>query len=264
MLVTGLASYVHYGAHEDGYRLTYFSAPLSPRWELVRTYNVLTYLPRPEPARLWRLRGAPTVAADGPLPREDVSSLADVNDFVALTRDGMARYQKEDYAGARVYFRKIIDDFPDRAEDAVFFYAASFFRQSDWPRARKAGDQVSRQPLDTRRVLAHRHLRPQPRRFPARPGAARVPRRAPRGRSALGVTRQRRLEDAPHAPRGVARAPLAGVGRAGPAPRRLSYGRGPAMRRRHLRACAGIFRRGGRRWSSAPAARHVDPSLPAR
>ncbi len=137
MLVTGLASYVHYGAHEDGYRLTYFSAPLSPRWELVRTYNVLTYLPRPEPARLWRLRGAPTVAADGPLPREDVSSLADVNDFVALTRDGMARYQKEDYAGARVYFRKIIDDFPDRAEDAVFFYAASFFRQSDWPRARK-------------------------------------------------------------------------------------------------------------------------------
>ena len=98
---------------------------------------MLTYLPRPEPARLWRLRGTATVAADGPLPREDVSSLADVNDFVALTRDGMARYQKEDYAGARVYFRKIIDDFPDRAEDAVFFYAASFFRQSDWPRARK-------------------------------------------------------------------------------------------------------------------------------
>lgn len=57
MLVTGLVSYVHYGATGGGFRLRHFGAPLDPRWQLVREYGLLSYMPDPEPARLWRLAG---------------------------------------------------------------------------------------------------------------------------------------------------------------------------------------------------------------
>ena len=55
MLVTGLVSYVHYGATGQGFRLRKFTGPLDPRWQLVGDYGLLSYMPDPEPARLWRL-----------------------------------------------------------------------------------------------------------------------------------------------------------------------------------------------------------------
>ncbi|TMB17265.1 MAG: tetratricopeptide repeat protein [Deltaproteobacteria bacterium] len=137
LLVTGLASFVHYGAHIDGYRLAWFAKPLGPQWKLVREYGVLSYLPRPEPARLWRLErpaGArPPVRHD---EREDLSSLEGLDDPAALRAGGMARYEATDYPGARRFFRKLVAMDHPAAEDAAFFYAASFFREDNWARAR--------------------------------------------------------------------------------------------------------------------------------
>ena len=65
-LVTGLASYVHYGCHGCGFRLRKFRERLSPRWRHVGEYGVLTYLPLPEPARLWRLTNRAEKPAAGP------------------------------------------------------------------------------------------------------------------------------------------------------------------------------------------------------
>jgi hypothetical protein len=46
---------VHYGAHTQSLRLPYFDRTLDDRWELVGEYGILSFLPRPETARLWRL-----------------------------------------------------------------------------------------------------------------------------------------------------------------------------------------------------------------
>jgi tetratricopeptide (TPR) repeat protein len=135
MLVTGLASFVHYGAHIDGFRLRWFEGALSPQWRLVKEYGVLSYLPRPEPARLWRLeREASSVPPD---PVEDLSTLAGIDDPDALQKGAMARYERGDYPGARIYFRKILHEHPAEAEDAAFFYAASFVREANWSRSRR-------------------------------------------------------------------------------------------------------------------------------
>jgi tetratricopeptide (TPR) repeat protein len=136
LLVTGLGSFVHYGAHLDGFRLAWFAQPLSPAWKLEREYPVLTYLPRPEPARLWRLerpKAAPPVVHDVP---EDLTPLAGIDDPTVLFTGGMARYDARDYPAARMHFRKLLLGTSAEAEDAAFFYAASFFREGDWRRAR--------------------------------------------------------------------------------------------------------------------------------
>src|SRR5262249_40217329 len=135
-LVTGLGSFVHYGAHIDGFRLEWFKEPLGPEWKLVRQYNMLEFLPRPERATIWRLDrpdSARSVAHDVP---EDISPLHDLDDPKALFAGGMARYDKNDYPGARVYFRKLLLGTSPEAENAAFFYPASFFRLSQWPRAK--------------------------------------------------------------------------------------------------------------------------------
>ena len=136
ILVTGLASFIHYGAHIDGPRLAWFQQPLSPAWKLVREYETLWYLPRPEPARLWQLERPETATEIVHDVREDLSSLRGIDDPAALLRDGMARYDKTDYPGARVYFRKLRAMSHPEAENGAFFYAATFFRQADWRRAR--------------------------------------------------------------------------------------------------------------------------------
>jgi hypothetical protein len=136
LLITGLASFVHYGAHIDGYRLEWFSAPLSPSWKLVREYDTLAFLPRPERGRIWRLE-RPTVAA--PVAhdvREDLSSLRGVDDGGTLFRGGMAKYDTQDYAASRVYFRKLLGMTHPESENAAFFYAASFYREGNFQRAR--------------------------------------------------------------------------------------------------------------------------------
>ncbi|MGH7893914.1 MAG: tetratricopeptide repeat protein, partial [Candidatus Binatia bacterium] len=134
LLVTGLTSYVHYGAHLEGFRLAWFGAPLDPRWELVGSYGVLSYRSRPEEARLWRLASGAD-AAPGDWFGEDVSSLAAITDPEQLFKEGMGRYERNDYPGARIYFRKLLRDHPATSEDAAFFYAATFFRESRWTRA---------------------------------------------------------------------------------------------------------------------------------
>ncbi|MCX6818904.1 MAG: glycosyltransferase family 39 protein [Candidatus Aenigmarchaeota archaeon] len=53
-MITGLACYVHYGCHNCGFRLRQFTGSLDPGWKLFREYDNLTYLPIPEPARLWK------------------------------------------------------------------------------------------------------------------------------------------------------------------------------------------------------------------
>jgi len=136
LLVTGMASFVHYGAHIDGFRLEWFDHPLSPQWKLVREYGMLTYLPRPEPARLWRLERSlapPPVVLD---EREDLRPIEDVNDPAALLRAGMGRYDATEYPAARVYFRKLRATSDPEADNGAFFYAATFFRESNWLRAR--------------------------------------------------------------------------------------------------------------------------------
>jgi hypothetical protein len=137
LLITGLASFVHYGAHIDGFRLEWFSAPLSPAWKLVREYDTLTFLPRPERARIWRLERA--AAAGSPVVhdvREDLSSLRGVDDPNVLFRGGMAEYDATDYPAARVYFRKLLRMNHPESENAAFFYAATFHREGAFPRAR--------------------------------------------------------------------------------------------------------------------------------
>ena len=136
LLVTGMASFVHYGAHIDGFRLAWFEQPLSPQWKLVHEYGMLTYLPRPEPARLWRLERplAPLpVVLDG---REDLRQITNVDDPAALLRAGMGRYDATDYPAARAYFWKLRESRDPEADNGAFFYGATFFREGSWPRAR--------------------------------------------------------------------------------------------------------------------------------
>ena len=133
-LITGLASFIHYGAHIDGYRLEWFQQPLSPEWKLVREYGLQSYLPRPEPARIWRLERPETATAVVHDTREDLSGLKGIDDPVVLFQRGMALYDKSEYPEARAHFRKAFATTHPEAENAAFFYAATFYRQGNWPR----------------------------------------------------------------------------------------------------------------------------------
>jgi TolA-binding protein len=55
---------------------------------------------------------------------------------VALLRAGMGHYDATEYPAARVYFRKLRATSDPEADDGAFFYAATFFRESNWLRAR--------------------------------------------------------------------------------------------------------------------------------
>jgi tetratricopeptide (TPR) repeat protein len=134
VLLTGFGNYVHYGAHTQGLRLAWFDAPLDDRWELAGEYGEVTYLPRPEMARLWRLaRGAPPATLlrrerDAPTPEPGLSP-------EAAFKAGMARFDAGDHAVARAYFRAVMSTSSPQSEDATFFHAASYFRQDDWVHA---------------------------------------------------------------------------------------------------------------------------------
>src|SRR5262249_39496928 len=129
MLLTGLASFIHYGAHLDGFRLAWFEQPLSPRWKLVKEYDLLSYLPRPERTRLWRLEHLPGDAAASDAVEDRSGITANSTDPNALFEGGMARLSRGDYRGARAYFRTLQTEHPSRAEEGTFFYAATFFRE---------------------------------------------------------------------------------------------------------------------------------------
>ena len=133
LMLTGLGNYVHYGAHTQSLRLAWFDQPLDDRWELVGEYGVLSYLPRPEVARLWRLtRGtnapAPPHEPDDPPPPDPMPA---PNRLVA----GRMLFEAGKHRPARAQLRVLMDAGGPEAEDATFYYAASFFRQDQWVRA---------------------------------------------------------------------------------------------------------------------------------
>lgn len=135
LLVTGLGNYVHYGAHAQSLRLAWFDGPLDDRWELVGEYGVLSYLPRPEVARLWRLRRG--LAASAPRDERDDPAPPDPTDPGMRATAGRLLFEAGQYRTARAHFRVLMDADGPLAQDATFFYAASFFRQEQWARARR-------------------------------------------------------------------------------------------------------------------------------
>jgi hypothetical protein len=157
LLVTGLANYVHYGAHTQGPRLTFFAAPLGPRWELEGDFGILSYLVRPEEARLWRLvDGAP--GSGPPLERDDLPPPGALDPPVRF-RAGMERFEAGDHRAARAHFRVLMDAHGTMADDATFFYAVSFFRQENWGRASREFKHLLGRSPDSRWIPAvHWHI----------------------------------------------------------------------------------------------------------
>ncbi len=128
LLLTGLASCVHYGAHFDGFRLGRFQHPLDPAWTLVKSYGPLTYLPQVEQVELWELTHAisaqpavPDAAVDGRTPEE-------------LFRDGMVRFDAGDCLSARPSFEAVKRRFASSsvAADAWYFDTICAYRSGQW------------------------------------------------------------------------------------------------------------------------------------
>ena len=157
LLVTGLGNYVHYGAHAQSLRLTYFDRPLDDRWELVGEYGVLSYLPQPEVARLWRLRRGLDASAsrdepDDPAPPEPIDPANRLTAARLLFEAGQHRQ-------ARAHLRFLMDAGGAQAEDATFFYAATFFREEKWARARREFKRLlKRFPKGRWTAAAHWHI----------------------------------------------------------------------------------------------------------
>ncbi len=125
LLLTGLCNYIHYGAHFNGFRLTQFQEHLHPAWHLFKEYGLLTYLPKPEYVRLWRLS-----------QRINPQDLTDIETKrpVSLFKKGMELFDVHNCTDAQQYFKKILTKFQKSAEtdDAFYFYAICFFRKADW------------------------------------------------------------------------------------------------------------------------------------
>jgi hypothetical protein len=136
IMITGLGNYVHYGAHAQSLRLTYFDRPLDDRWKLVGEYGSLSYLPRPETARLWRLeKGASAKSRKPPPDERDLPPPDDVLTSAERLSTAKQLFDKGQYMEARAHYRVLMDGQYPESEDARFFYAASFYRQEKWARA---------------------------------------------------------------------------------------------------------------------------------
>lgn len=131
MLITGLCNYVHYGGYYDGFRLRQFSNNLDSHWKLFKEYRMLSYLPLPEPARLWRLSGKISTVEDVSLSSFDNTNISNVDTIFKM---GLTDFEKNNYLKARMFFKKIIQEFPDsyKFNDALYFYAICYFREGDW------------------------------------------------------------------------------------------------------------------------------------
>ena len=126
LLLSGVGSCVHYGAHQDGFRLALFQSGLHPAWKVLKEYGPLAYIPRPEPVRLWQL----TEPIPGP-PAARVESGAGAEE---LFKTGMARFEQQKYPEAASYFLTVTTDFPAStfAEDALYFHTICFYREERW------------------------------------------------------------------------------------------------------------------------------------
>jgi len=125
LLLTGLCSYIHYGAHFNGFRLAQFQEHLHPSWHLFKEYGMLSYLPKPECVRLWRLSQT--------IHPQDIADIESETP-VSLFKKGMELFEKCNYTDAQKYLKKILTEFQKhpQAEDAFYFYAICFFRNADW------------------------------------------------------------------------------------------------------------------------------------
>jgi hypothetical protein len=134
VLVTGLAGYVHYGPYYDGFRLTRFLQPLYRDWRMIREYDLLSYLPLPERARLWRLTEdrVPTAGGMETITEEEGLSLVSTADPRVLYDKGLESFEKGDYAHARPLFRKVSRSPSYRAIDAGYLYGVCLYRERDW------------------------------------------------------------------------------------------------------------------------------------
>ena len=136
-LISGLSSYVFFGAHSHGFRLAQFKAGLDSRWALVKDYGRLDYLPLPENARLWRRTDvAPTPGINVAQP------LAGTTD--QSFDEGMKYFDRGDYFQARRLFRQAIELSPSDSEDAQYFFAVTHYREHRWREALASFEKLSR------------------------------------------------------------------------------------------------------------------------
>jgi tetratricopeptide (TPR) repeat protein len=136
-LVSGLSSYVFFGAHADGFRLARFKTGLDSRWALVKDYGRLDYLPLPENVRLWRRTDvAPTPGIDVAQPTEGTPD--------ELLAEGMKYFDQRDYFQARRFLRQAIELSPNDSEDAQYFFAVTYYREHRWREALAAFEKLSR------------------------------------------------------------------------------------------------------------------------
>jgi hypothetical protein len=154
VLITGLAGYVHYGPFYDGFRLTRFSRPLHPDWKLIREYDVLGYLPVPEKARLWQLRGGTQLIAE-----EEGLGAVIAEDLRMLYDKGLELFDKGEYMRARSVFRRASQLSGYQAVNARYFYGVCLYREHDWMgTVREFEALLSTHPKSQWTAAAHWHI----------------------------------------------------------------------------------------------------------
>src|SRR5262249_52427711 len=134
VLITGLCSYVFYGAQQDGFRLRLFSRPLPPEWVVSKDYGMMSHLP--DPVQVWRL--SRTSAPTAPPPEPELPVTGDTPE--AWFANGTKHFDAGEYPVARAHFRAVFDRFPAGliGQDARYFYAVSYFRERRWQEAKGA------------------------------------------------------------------------------------------------------------------------------
>lgn len=128
MLISGIGSYLYYGAHHCGFRLARFNDKLSNNWQLSKEYEMLDYLTVPEKARLWRFS-----ESDDSQQQSD-NDLSLLGNPHIIFKNGMKYFDFNAYEKSKHYFKIILNDFPKSkvASDALYFYAICFFRENNY------------------------------------------------------------------------------------------------------------------------------------
>ncbi len=137
VIISGIGSCIHYSCYTCGYRLAHFNHPLPKGWKLLREYESLSFLPQPEPIRLWQWDGSQVSdEEEKPAPSADLP-VFDLPDFRGgaqeAFREGMNAFEKHDYPAARKYFLYILQRMPDsaQAEDTFYFHAVTYWREAN-------------------------------------------------------------------------------------------------------------------------------------
>src|SRR5207344_1396294 len=95
--------------------------PLDDRWELVGEYGSLSYLPRAETARLWRLvKGVGAKGLKVPLDERDDAPPPEELTSADRLAAGKRLFDAGDARQARAQFRVLMDAKVPESEDARF------------------------------------------------------------------------------------------------------------------------------------------------